>query len=105
MNKTIEALFPLKGQITTEILQSANRYLPSECVGTRTLQQALGVALNKDIPSSEDIHVSWGRLGGFVLIEGAKAIPITTQENIDMVETKEPQEVTFILFVNNIFKC
>lgn len=97
MNKLeqFKALFPLKGTLTTENITNAIRRSPSLCAGALTLKQALGENINF-IDNPNNI---WSVTSGWMYVDGER-VTISTAENIDFVDEKEPKDVTFIV-INN----
>lgn len=85
----IKALFPLKGQLTQEILDNSNTMDIYSCNGANTLKQSLG-----DI--GENV-VTWGAWFGIINEYSTKDFKIGTLEDLDFMYATEPQEVTFIL--------
>lgn len=85
------ALFPLKGNITKDILKTADRDSIRKCVGALTLK----AALKKNIKLM-DYEIGWGDKEGANLA-GGESFDITTKENISMMNVRKPRKVTFIL--------
>lgn len=84
----IKAMFPLKAMVTQEIIDSARIFSTSQCIGAKTLRSVL--------PDELKNHVSWAVTdsdGTF----GNLGFNVTTIEGFDMMNIKEPCEVTFIL--------
>lgn len=84
-------LFPLKFQVTQQIIDegSKNIYRPTCCIGALSLKEAL--KYNKDF-----YHISWGVENGDILTDRVH-FKITTKENINFMELRTSQEVTFII--------
>lgn len=84
-------LFPLKGEITQEIINKANVKNPYACIGALTLKAALDKA-------GVNSNVSWAHHSSYsTTIEGQSLGIITTEQGINMVKVTTPQEVTFIM--------
>lgn len=90
--KQYKALFPLKGEITQEIINTANTFDYGNCIGALTLKAALGV----DIELVDSVISIWGSRNGIQRIEGIP-VAVTTIGGINMMRVTEPQSVTFIL--------
>lgn len=93
--KDITSLFPLKGQLTQEILDKANIHDINKCNGALTLKAAL--------PEGMQDYVTWGVYTGVVYTNkkkqdtiGSHAV-ISTLEDLDFMDATTPQEVTFVL--------
>lgn len=80
---------PIKFKITKKIIEEGkkNIYKTHKCIGALALEAAI-----KDTAYS----TRWGCVSGIIFREGYESIQITTLENIDLMEIKKPQEVTFI---------
>lgn len=93
MNKEdIIKLFPLKGEITQDIIKNADRDDIANCVGALTLQDALGKELCKQV------QAEWGAWSGSVNdSKGTWAIRLTTPNSVDFMGVYSPREVTFII--------
>lgn len=89
-NTQIEALFPLKGKLTKEILRKAKKWNPEECAGALTLRAAIG----DKYPKEEYLAwgTTWGEMGTY-----NTGIDVTTEENYDFFNADTEREVTFIL--------
>lgn len=95
-----ESLFPLKGYITQEIIDSAEVTHPGKCIGAMALRNALGENINLIHKKWRDNI--WGYKNGQQIIsvpEGADfdSVRLGTIEGIDLTEVRTPMEVTFIL--------
>lgn len=84
----IVALFPLKARITKEIIESAKVFNARNCIGALTLKSVL--------PDELKGSASWGSRSSCSTFERFGLI-VTTEEGIDMMEVKNPRNVTFIL--------
>ena len=85
------SLFPLKGRITQEIIESSDIGDSDNCIGANTFRKAIGdnISLFQD--------TGWGTdIGHMVLIDDT-IVDIGTEEDIDMMEVVEPRDVTFII--------
>ena len=96
-----ELLFPLKGELTGEILENtkATRHNPWECAGVKTLIAALGEnapPIKNDDYSNDQDYVAWFSEDGRIYVDGSY-IGVTTEEDIDFVKAIYPTSVTFIL--------
>lgn len=83
----IKDLFPLKGNVTEEILQNKNLYNTEDCTGARTLKAALskaGVNIN-------DFDIRWGTHTGTISRSGKEIIVTST---FNMMRVEKPLEVT-----------
>jgi hypothetical protein len=83
----IKALFPLKANITEEIINTATLLDTSRCIGAKTLQSVL----------PKELKVDWGVYYGDIIVDDEQRIQITTTEQINMMSIKLPQSVTFII--------
>ena|SRR5688572_1691033 len=90
-----KVLFPLEGQVTQDILSNARLLNPWECIGALTLKAALGEEVVSKIQD-----ISWRNWDGCVRL-GNDYINIGTQENIPVIDIKQPQELTFIISPQN----
>lgn len=98
--KEFKALFPIKGKITKEILESSNILDIFSCVGAKTLQEALGV---KEV---EGHPIGWGVTDGGPLKKLDEGnghghvdfkYVVGTKGDINMMRVDGPMDVTFIL--------
>lgn len=89
--KQFLALFPLKGQLTEQIINNADVYNTDDCRGARTLTAALG-----DNISLIYGKVKWGDTFGGCTVDGAN-IFLSTEMNTNFMEAKEPQTVIFVV--------
>lgn len=87
----IENLFPLEGEITQEIIYESVLLDVRKCIGALTLLASLEGKID---PVSSDI--AWGVHTGLNKING-QVVRITTKEDVNMMEIKKPQKVTFII--------
>ncbi len=88
-NKNFEALFPLKGRITKDIINKADVMDIRGCRGARTLKAALG-------PKSKNKDIIWGTNDGYATI-GKVRYRIGTKEGIDFMNQNREKNVTFII--------
>jgi hypothetical protein len=88
--KDLKKLFPLEGQLTNEILNSAVPLDNRNCRGVLTLKAALGEV------SKELGFVTWGTYNGSISLAG-NILYVTTRENTNFVASKKPGKMTFIL--------
>lgn len=84
----IKALFPLKGQLTQSVLDKSKIVDIFNCNGALTLQEATGKPFG--------YKIYWGIKRGFIESQ-ENTIQIGTEEDIDFMDARKPQEVTFIL--------
>jgi hypothetical protein len=87
----VEDLFPLEGEITQEIIDKADIWNPMKCIGALALKAALLTLLKE-----EDFTTSWAADIGHPTILGERRT-ITTKEDVDLMDIKKPQKVTFII--------
>jgi len=85
--KQIKNIFPVKVQVTQEMIDNAKLGDIYGCIGALALR-----SLN--IP--EVIEIKWGAWTGFIITEKSE-IHITTDKEINVMEIKKPTEVTFKL--------
>lgn len=86
----IKSLFPLKANVTKEILNKANIWDYEGCIGALTLQSVL--------PEKFKAQATWCMFTGSITIgDESNSTSITTEGLIDMMEIKSPREVTFII--------
>lgn len=85
-------LFPLKGEITQEIIDSANIFDIANCIGALTLKSALGE--NLQLVESKSL---WGSYTGFINLVDETKVSIGTIENTNFMNVTKPQLVTFII--------
>ncbi len=90
-SEKIKALFPIKAQITQEIIDKSRTLNIYDCIGAKTLQSV--------IPPCQ-VRIFWGLDSGGIVHDTFKPdfqIEITTKEGVDMMGITKPQEVTFII--------
>ncbi len=83
------ALFPIKAEVTQEIINQSDPFDTKTCVGALTLKRAV-----PDIIKTN--YWGWGDLEGTVIIDG-KSVIIGTEEGQYMMEIRKPTSVTFIV--------
>jgi hypothetical protein len=89
------ALFPRKGIITQEIIDTARLWSVSECIGAKTLKASLGEEIVKELCPN-----MWGNETGCITDKQQQwlsAVEIGTKENIPMIDVDIPMEVEFIV--------
>lgn len=92
--KQLVSLFPLKGQVTKEIIDTSLLWIAEQCIGATTLKQSIEKAnLGLDAPP-ETLHVLWSVVSGQVWL-GNQRIDIKTHPLVNMMSIIKPQEVTF----------
>ncbi len=88
--RRFKKLFPLKAMVTQEIIDAANIDSSSYCIGALTLKSLFPTQWS-----------SWARTDGHISIKEGRSmeqyIPLRTMGDVDMMEIKEPTEVTFML--------
>jgi hypothetical protein len=98
LKKFIE-LFPLKVKVSQSIINEANIGDTKKCIGALSLQKALG---EKGLLLLEKGIAGWGSDTGYQRIKGTtidKMLSSFNEKNvsIDMMDVKNPFEVTFKL--------
>jgi hypothetical protein len=99
--ENIKQLFPLKGQITQEIIDSAKLSHPQECIGALTLKQSIASA-----GITDSLFIGWGIVGGTIdksTVDPNSSLAVGTEDRVNMMTVKEPTEVTFILLPEYAF--
>jgi hypothetical protein len=89
----IKTLFPLKAEITQEIIDGANTYSVTKCIGAKTLRTAVESKTNTVFST---FAITWGSHSGNIETE-TSPLNIGTEEDINMMRVTEPQTVTFKL--------
>lgn len=90
----IKRLFPLEGEVTQDIIDSANVWNSLNCIGTKTLRQAIGEDKLKGF------GIVWGVRDGTVYINGEGGYMkfcVTTENGVNMMDVIEPIKVIFKL--------
>ncbi len=85
-------LFPLKGTITKEILDKADKNDVYDCIGARCLKNALG--------EHRYMFFSWGVETGYLrgAYDGARIYSIDSNgESLNLMNVKSPCDVLFTL--------
>lgn len=87
----IQALFPIKAEVTQEILDTSNVGSIHQCNGAKTLQSVLKL--------EEPWYVHWGDRQGYIANKENYNlfIEVTTDEDISFMSITEPTTVTFKL--------
>jgi hypothetical protein len=93
----LKDLFPLYGNITQEIIDSAKIYNSQRCIGALSLRSALGHYTEK-----HNFTMSCGGYSGNLILnlndENSDIyVRLTTEEKVNMMKITEPQLVTFII--------
>ena len=89
----ILALFPLKGEVTQEILDNADIHDTGNCRGAQALKAALG-----DNLQYFDEHNMWGTTYGRVYLKDGNTFRLTTEEGYEFMHgITAPCIVTFIV--------
>lgn len=96
LEEELRALFPLRGSVTQDTIDTACSMCPQDCYGARTLREALAAV------SERQWDLSWGDLTGYIYFaveedSYCEGIRVCTKEALCFMSIKEPQEVTFIL--------
>lgn len=89
----VEDLFPLKGEVTQEIIDTAGKYSIIDCIGAKTLRIAVESRINIELRGYD---LTWGSHSGSIVHEHS-LFNIGTLEDVNMMRITEPQTVTFIL--------
>jgi hypothetical protein len=89
-SQEIQSLFPLKAEITQEIIDRSNVKDLYNCIGANTLRKALTTLGVYE-------HIGWMNLSGAIKLSEKQSLPISTKEEVRMVSVKKPQTVTFII--------
>ncbi len=87
-------IFPLKGEITPEILKTGERFKIRKCFGALTLKAAL-----QDKIKPEDLsELSWGNIEGELRFSDNSGLTIGTNKDTNFMDYNLiPQSVTFII--------
>ena len=85
------SLFPLKAEITKNIIDEADIDNVKNCIGALTLKSM--------IPNIEEItkYWGWGTTQGTQKLLDGSYITLTTTKNIDMMGVKRPRKAVFII--------